>query len=153
MTIIPHTPLNLQTLQELVIDEADLQLMLPGALLPFNKEQWQALLDVSKVKSFFVQIDGLNVGHFSLHSREARDEVTLCYVYLLPTYRKRGVAREMVRRAEQTAIEICAARFMYLNVRSFNLPAFHLYVQSGYREYNRQGERIQMKKSLFEVLI
>jgi len=148
MRIVRNTPLNLQSLKELVVDDADLQLMLPDALLPFNEAQWLALLDESKVKSFFIQIDGLNVGHFSLHSREARDEVTLCYVYLEPASRKSGAAREMLLKAEKTAVEAFAAQTMYLNVRSFNLPAFHLYLRCGYQEYNRTGPRVQMKKSL-----
>ena len=143
-------PPKVECIRSLVVDESDLQLMLPTASLPFDATQWSDALDPKKGSlSFLVKQNGDFVGHFAfLRVNHEPSTLTLGLVYLVPTWRGKGLSKKMIALAEHIAVNFVNAKVMHLNVRSFNSPALKLYMSMDYAEYERSDNLIQMKKSL-----
>jgi len=69
-------------------------------------------------------------------------EQPLAYIQTLevaPTQRNRGIARELLRRVEESA-KAAGAHVIWLHVAETNTPAIRLYESHGYRLQGRQAD-------------
>lgn len=142
-------PVNAAMIGALVADQADLQLMWPHAKLPFDVVQWAEKLDPSTgTLSYWFQKDYETVGHFALKHAPGDPNVWLLNVYLRPEVRGTEASHELMKQAEKLATDVMFGETMCLKVRSYNKPAFHLYQNVGYSEFQREGDLLQMSKPL-----
>lgn len=143
-------PVDVRRIQSLVVDQSDLQLMMPTADVPFNPIQWSAKLDPSQnVLSVFARDDLGDVGHFSLmRINPALSEAWLGLVYLHPRARGSGKSSELLSTAEFWAQNGLGLKKLFLNVLISNSSAHRLYCRGGYVEFERTENMIRMEKSL-----
>jgi len=147
---ILNFPVEAAFFRSLVEDESDLQLMMPSADLPFNESQWISRIEASAGSlSFKVTLNQILVGHYAfLRINRELKESTLGLIYLASKLRGTGASRELIELAERTAIDLLDLKTLLLNVRSFNQPAYKLYLGRNYVEYERANALIRMRKTL-----
>jgi len=81
------------------------------------------------------ELDGRVAG--ILFGRIAADEFEILNLAVSKTYRRRGIATQLVKAAAQSA-RIGGARHAYLEVRASNDGAIDLYSRIGFRVYGRR---------------
>ena len=150
MKAILNFPVDVNLIHALVEDDQDLRLMMPSAEIPFDEKQWEEILSpTSNSLSFIVKKENETIGHFALLRIDKEiKEATLGLIYLTNKLRKTGTAHDLLKLAEQTAKNLFEIKTLKLNVRSFNLSAYNLYLKSGYTEYENIETLIRMQKSL-----
>ena len=85
---------------------------------------------------FLAEVEGQIVGFVTLKLRPDAHEPYLVSVGVLPAWRHRGIARQLMVAAEQWARQRGAQRLM-LNVWEFNVGALSLYADLGYTTFSR----------------
>jgi len=148
MRAILNFPANADLIRALVTDDQDLKLMNPKAEIPFNRDQWQELVDPANGHlSFLVLKSEVTVGHFAfLRLNRELHEATLGLVYISPALRKTKASHELMQLVDKMARELLDLRLLRLNVRSTNLAAYHLYLRAGFTEYESNDEIVRMVK-------
>ena len=96
----------------------------------------ESLLEFSRRGiSLTAELDGGVAG--ILFGRAARDEFEILNLAVSKTYRRRGIATELVNAATESA-RTSGARHAYLEVRASNDGAIDLYSRIGFRVYGRR---------------
>ncbi len=98
---------------------------------------WPPLRDV--LRGFVWEEDGQAVGLVNVTRMGATDRWTIGNVAVLPNYRRRGIARQLVQAAIDYA-RTRQARAVTLDVLEGNLPAYRLYESLGFEVYSGRTE-------------
>ncbi len=86
------------------------------------------------LRGFVWQADGQDVGMVTLH-RSSSDEWIIGNVGVLPAYRRKGIARKLIA-AGMDLFRQRGCERVYLQVIDGNVPAYNLYLDLGFEDYN-----------------
>ena len=100
---------------------------------------WPPLRDI--LRGFVWEEHGKAVGLVNVMRTGATDRWTIGNVAVLPEYRRRGIARQLVQAAVDYAQQR-GARAVILNVLDGNVPAYRLYESLGFEPYSGMTELI-----------
>lgn len=149
MKLVENIPVDTHTIEDLIKDKNDLFLVWPAANYPFDHEQWQEVLNPDEGnRSFFIYDDHELIGHAALRRTEIQGMYAVCYLYLLPGIRSKGLGARMMVLLEDYAKEKLSVRELVLRTRTYNPRAFRCYEKAGFMEFNRDGTLIHMSKVL-----
>lgn len=149
LTLIPNSPLDLQTLGAMLSDKEDLSLVWPDATHPFDPAQWRAVLTARPgSKSYFVSLDGQTIGHAALLETEEDGVLAVSYLYIRADRRGKGMGHQLMALLENEARRDGTARSLRLRVRTYNPRAVHIYEKFGFVPSERQGTLVIMRKPL-----
>ena len=149
MKLVENIPVDTHTIEDLIKSKNDLFLVWPAANYPFDHGQWQEVLNPDEGnRSFFIYDDHELIGHAALRRTEIQDMYAVCYLYLLPDIRSKGLGARMMALLEDYAREKLYARQLVLRTRTYNPRAVKCYEKAGFSEFNRDGTLIHMSKVL-----
>ena len=149
ISLAPNKPLDLATLASLLTDRAELALVWPDAVYPFNSEQWRSTLTAgARNQSYFVMFDGEIIGHAALLETEELDVLSVSYLYIRADHRNRGHGRRLMTLLEHEATKISGITALRLRVRTYNPRAAHIYEASGFVVTEQEGTLRIMRKQL-----
>lgn len=92
---------------------------------------------------FIYKDDGKPVGAINF-TRQGNDEWLIANVTVLPTYRRRGIARQLVEAAIND-LRARKAKAIFLEVIAGNLPAFNLYREMGFDPFAGAAQYVYEK--------
>lgn len=145
---VVNYPFSTSRIAHLYAEREDLKLANPQATFPFNSQEWEVLFpaDTQNASLLFEQENQV-IGHCALL---VKDELLfLCFVILMPEWRGKKIAREILREAEEFARLNYTHRELCLHVNKSNEKAYQLYESSGYQQVWEGSDKIQMKKNLY----
>ena len=133
-----------QCIIELQDAERDLEPDLVAGIT-ISKRYLQDMLDENHKKAgkiFVAEAQGQVVGFISIRHEtdwdsylsSITDHVYISDLVVLHTYRKQGIGKILMQKAEEYATQL-GVTVIKINVLSRNKPATHLYEQSGFRHY------------------
>jgi len=122
----------------------------------FSRSLMRSLASDPDCRVWLGIVDQVRVG-FAIVGRRSDDSPGAAYIWtieVLPAFRRRGVARQLLERAEESAREFgCAA--IELHVSERNADALALYESAGYAPfgvaagfYGRSEDGLQFRKSI-----
>ena len=144
MRLIHNHPLDTQKLYDLFGESEDLLTLNPYTKTPFDPLQWAEWFMSEKSESYLFEKDGEIIGHTALRFYGSTQKVYLCFVYLKPEYRHKGLIYQMIQESHEIAQKLFKQPMIYLNVDSENLKAFNAYRKFGYKEDLWQGKKLSM---------
>ncbi|HEX6609492.1 MAG TPA: GNAT family N-acetyltransferase [Hyphomicrobiaceae bacterium] len=148
-SLASNNPLDLATLGSLLTDRAELALVWPDAVYPFNPEQWRSTLTAgARNRSYFVMCDGEIIGHAALLETEELDVLSVSYLFIRADHRNRGHGRQLMSLLERKAMKVPGITSLRLRVRTFNPRAAHVYEASGFVVTEQEGTLRIMRKRL-----
>ena len=146
---VENAPLDTEGIAALIRDPADLRLVWPKALWPFDHGQWRETLAPEEGhRSFFFSVDGETVGHGAIRRLERPGACSINYLFLAKGWRGQGHGEEMVRSLEAYAGGRLGAGELTLVVRSYNQGAMRCYAKCGFETDFVEGTLIRMAKKL-----
>ncbi len=148
LTVRPNREGDLAPLARLLADRADLALVNPNAIYPFDPLEWQEkwLGDLDD-KSFYVLDEtGREVGFFAMRVGIGPEVRHLSYVFLEESVRG-GAGAQLAMLIEEAARSLDALSIS-LKVELDNAPALNLYRSAGYEELGRSGGMATMRRDL-----
>jgi ribosomal protein S18 acetylase RimI-like enzyme len=107
----------------------------------FSRKYMQQIVSHSNSVTWIAEEDGRMAG-FAIAELARGAVETIGYIQTIevaPDRRKQGIARELLRRIEDSA-RAAAARAMWLHVHAENAPAIHLYESNGYLREGREED-------------
>lgn len=126
----------------------------------FSRNLMRSLAHDSNCRTWLGIVDNVRVG-FAMVGLQGEDDPSTTYIWtieVLPAFRRRGVARALLMRVEESAREAgCTA--VELHVSERNADGVALYETAGYArvgvelEYYGRGEDAFRYRKLFEPLI
>ena len=148
MEIYCNTTFDLSFLRDNILTEDELKFVNPTATLPFDEAYWLNFFnDGKKTDSLYFKVEGEIVGHVALKEAEP-SVVRLCFVYINPKNRGKGLAKKMLALTEEHLISNYAVEHYQLNVNPKNTRALGLYKSMGFVEIGRSTKKILMEKTL-----
>jgi GNAT superfamily N-acetyltransferase len=114
-----------------------------GKLSPEIRE----LLSGYRLYGFFYEEDGQAVGHITYRQLKGRQEWYISDVVVLPAFRRRGIARQLVV-AALDEIRARNGQQAILDVIYENLPAYNLYKDLGFEVFSGSVDFLYEQKSL-----
>ena len=149
LSLSRYDPADLSWLAAMLSDAEDLRLVWPDARHPFDRDQWRETLTRFPANECYqIMCDGSAVGHAALLETEEPGVRAVSYLYIEPGFRGRGLGLDLMRAVETQARTQGHVRALRLRVRSYNPRAQHVYRQAGFREVQREGTLITMRKEL-----
>jgi RimJ/RimL family protein N-acetyltransferase len=149
LSFVANLPVDTDKLAGLITDRADLFLVWPKAVWPFDHAQWRAALAPEQGhRSYYIYAGATLIGHAALRKADQPGIYRVSFLYLAPEYRNRGCGGEMLRFLERVGAEECGATSLELVVRDYNPRALRCYLKAGYAEHAREGTAIRMRKLL-----
>lgn len=149
LSLVENRPLKTRPVAALLSDRYDVYLVWPEARWPFDHAQWRKALDPESGRHGFLIYDrDRPVGHAALIASRDPGVYSLCFLYLRPEIRSRGRGGLTINLLERYARQRLSAWKLLLRVLDHNLPAITCYRKCGFREYDRAGPLIKMRKEL-----
>jgi len=149
VVIVENSPVDTALLEGMIKDPEDLRLVWPKALFPFDRRQWQEILDPGRgIVSFFVFEDDSLIGHAALDRSDEPQTTVVRFLYIIPELRSRGMGQRLLSLLEEYARERLNAKKLVLRVRAFNARALRCYSRSGFLEFYREGSLVMMEKEI-----
>ena len=147
LEVVVNDPFQARLIKHLYIDKNDLKLASPNAKFPFCEHECEADFAMnSENSSLLFKYQGQIIGHIAFLPKA--EDIYLCYVILLPDYRGKNVAEDMITQAE----EFCRLNYphheLHLNVNKENPRAKKLYEKLGYMTYAELDDKFKMVKRL-----
>ncbi|MBP0614174.1 GNAT family N-acetyltransferase [Jiella mangrovi] len=141
----PNAPFDLNPLQRLLADEADLLRVNPSAKHPFDPLEWQEkwLNEPDDASFYLVDDRGREVGFFALRIGIGPEVRHLVYVFVEEASRG-GAGKELAAHAEAMARSLGAISIT-LKVELDNEPALAVYHAAGYEELGRTNGMATMR--------
>jgi [ribosomal protein S18]-alanine N-acetyltransferase len=106
----------------------------------FSRKTMQTLIADASSATWIAEEHGEMAGFAIIYWAKAPEQ-PLAYIQTLevaPTKRNRGIARELLRRLEESA-KSAGAHVIWLHVAETNTPAIRLYEAHGYSQQGREG--------------
>lgn len=152
ISLEPNEPLQLPRLRDLLRDRQELFLVWPDAHFPFDASQWrQALTARPGHRSYFVMQQERTIGHGALLESDEPHVMTLSYLYIAPDCRGQGHGRDLVGLLEAEARARPSTTALRLRVRIYNARALYIYRACGFRQSERHGNLVIMRKELRDL--
>jgi ribosomal-protein-alanine N-acetyltransferase len=149
LSLASNNPLDLATLASLLTDRAELALVWPDAVYPFDADQWRRTLTAgARNQSYFIVSNGEIIGHAALLETEEPDVLSVSYHFIRPDHRDRGHGRQLMALLEHEAMKIPGIAALRLRVRTYNPRAAHVYEASGFVVTEQEGTLRIMRKQL-----
>jgi RimJ/RimL family protein N-acetyltransferase len=149
LRLAPNNPLDLATLASLLTDRAELALVWPDAVYPFDPTQWRSTLTAgARNQSYFVMFDSEIIGHAALLETEEANVMSVSYLFIRADHRNRGHGRQLMTLLEHEATKIPGITALRLRVRTYNPRAAHVYEASGFVVTEQEGTLRIMRKRL-----
>ena len=96
---------------------------------------YQAQGTFDPARWLIAQHDGVDVGCLLLADHPTEDAWELVYMGLIPSARGHGWGRQLIQHAQHLTQQ-AGRRRLFLGVDRLNLPALHLYQQTGFRLFS-----------------
>ncbi|UVJ44968.1 GNAT family N-acetyltransferase [Pseudomonas sp. LS1212] len=129
--------------------EDELYYMYPKASFPLSHSQLQEAIE-QRADSTVIELDGQVVGFANFYHCEDGGRCSLGNVIVSPAARGKGVARYLVERMIEIALDKHQASEVTLSCFNQNVPGLLLYPQLGFVPFaieerrNKQGERVAL---------
>lgn len=144
MKMVENWPIDISKLKDLFGESPELLIINPYAQVPFNEMEWGEWFATEESFSFLFEKDEMIIGHTAIRRYPAQEKNFLCYVYLAPEYRSKGLIYQMISMTHEWVREKISEPCIYLNVSTQNLKAFNAYQKFGYKEDLDQGDKLRM---------
>jgi RimJ/RimL family protein N-acetyltransferase len=149
LKIFHNRPVDYENLKVLYKDKEDLEKAWPGSTYPFSVDEWKNFITSSPdYASLLFELNDQYIGHLLLKSNELK-RLYVCFVILQKEFRGRGLIYEMMKMAEEFAINNFNYNDLWLHVDPENLAALKVYEKIGFKKIEvTETCRLRMKKEI-----